>query len=128
MAFYYVTEDLVVYKSAGARKVKRMFRYNSKIRHIIIEAKDRKLQANGLVNLAQSLHGIDIEKELTTYMSQEIAKEFDMSMYDVMKHFIIYRHRNKMPIQKFKFGRKIICQSKHFYDIVTELLMHELEN
>jgi len=131
MAFYYVTDDLVVYKSAGARKVKRIFKYSSKTRQMVVDAQGRHLKANWTLEIAtdmQVMHGIDIEKELTAYMSQEIAKELNMSVVDVMKHFIIYRQRNKMPIQKFKGWRKIIYQSKHFYDVVTELMMHELEN
>ncbi len=131
MAFYYVTEDLVVYKSAGARKIKRLFKYNSKTQRIVIDYQGRHLQANWTQNIAQdlqSLHGIDVEAEMAMYMTQEIAAEFDMSLADAIKQFTIYHQRNKIPIQKFKCGRKIICQSKHFYDVVTELLMHELEN
>ena len=136
MAYYYITADWRVYKSVGARKVKRIhinLMKKSKgtshrgsefidagivfapyipitIQSTPVVAQARKLSAKWTVDLEQDLkamHGIDINRELSSWWGKQ--------------------HRNVIPIQKLRKKYTIIYQSKNFHDIVFEFANRELE-
>jgi len=141
MSFYYLTKDLTVYKSVGARKVKRLFKYEYKPFAKVVPQflKDIKVQIPTIRKVFPSL----ITNEIITVqpMSAPIGTLFNASGIVFAPYIPIMTtqgarrsqrrrpmRRNTIPTSIFKKQSKIICQSKHFYDVVTELLMHELEN
>ena len=145
MAFYYLTKDLTVYKSAGARKVKRLFRY--KIGIPDVTQIDWKTVTGKVKSQAPSIVTPMIRRTFPTLITNEILGVQPMSAPVGQTFYMDYkytksvnrngrrwpvwrrnagRHRNTIPTHKFKQHEYIILRTKHFHDIIAELVMHEL--
>ncbi len=136
MAFYYLTKDLTIYKTVGARNVKRMFRYKIGIPDVAqIDWKNVKPAKTPFSSISLPL----VRSVFPTLITNDIIKVQPLRG-DAGKVFYpdengnkwpvwrrnAGRHRNTIPIYKFKQHEYIILKSKHFHDIVTELMLHEL--
>jgi len=146
MAFYYLTQDLTIYKSAGARKVKRLFKYGYK--------KFPKVTPQFLNDMGKITIPL-IRRTFPSLILNEIVGVQPMSgpvgisfskPYTPNKNGMVYGNyipitiqqgarrsqrprpmcRNTIPTTLFRKQSKIICESKHFYNILAELVMHEM--
>ena len=125
MAYYYLTDDYVIYKTVGARYVKL-------INRLSFEKDLTELLADNMAK--EILYEIDnniIQSLLNIACSTNMAKGVIYTPYiplittKIRKPRII-KKRNRISIQNFRKQNKILYETNDFQRILFELSMKEL--
>jgi hypothetical protein len=141
MAYYYITtgqrDQWSVYKSVGARSVKRIYGAHKKPKgHTKSEFIDTgmvyapyiPIQIQAPIISIQSAPVVGQARKLSAKWNIELEQDLQM-MHGIEfgKTLKTYRNRNTIPFHIFKKEKEIIFESKHYHDIVFQFAAQQLE-
>lgn len=123
MAYYYLTSDFSIYKTAGARKVRLIDRscYKKTFEEKMVKVLSDEITREIDNSIVQSICGI-LGK--TSYNAGIVYAPY-IPVYSV-KIIKPYKEKRYIPIHIFKRQHGIICETSNFDMIVFELAMKEL--
>lgn len=142
MAYYYLTDEGNIYKSAGVRKVRLIHQnvFNEKYyTHFSINHSKPNTNANGMIynpyiplqitkTALQSISSISPSSFSSRWKIEAVQDIKFMYGIDITSELNALRvkNRNNLPIQLFKKSNIIIRESNDFQEILFELSMREL--
>lgn len=142
MAYYYLTSGYLLYKSVGARKVKKIYKFSGtslglweqSIKNIAIQIREDidKEILNHFLLTPKPLPLIPIITTCTPSVPRRLKAGWIIEVKKDVNDFpnIFFKDhgklRNVIPIQIFKSRHKIACESKNFYDIIFHLSSNKL--
>ena len=143
MAYYYLTDEGKIYKSAGVRKVRLIHQnvFNEKYyTHFSINHSKLNTNANGMIynpyiplqitkTALQSISSISPSSFSSRWKIEAVQDIKFMYGIDLAAELNARRNkckRKNLPIQLFKKNNKIICEANDIQQILFELSMREL--